>query len=117
MDVVFRVRNPDNSYRYFVLDWKSNHLPVYDKSTIEESIKESRYDIQAKIYCHGLHTFLSGLMGSQYDPSKNLGGALYVYLRGLEQSNGDDPSWFYLANPDQDFLFVESQIKNISAVL
>ena len=53
MDLVFRVKNTDGSYRYFVLDWKSNWLPDYDKASIESSVIESRYDLQAKSIAMG----------------------------------------------------------------
>lgn len=110
MDLVFRVKNTDGSYRYFVLDWKSNWLPDYDKASIESSVMESRYDLQAKVYCHGLHSWLGGLLGADYDPSRNLGGAVYVYLRGLEQERGN-PVWFYKAEPESDTLFVKKEIE------
>ena len=43
------VKNTDSSYRYFVLDWKSNWLPDYDKASIESSVIESRIFRQKSI--------------------------------------------------------------------
>lgn len=116
MDLVFRMKNGDGSFRYFVLDWKSNWLSSYDKESIRDSIMTSRYDLQAKVYCHGLHTWLSGLLGPEYDPSRNLGGAVYVYLRALEK-DPCDPVWFYKADPEEDTTFVKHEIERYAGRL
>jgi len=102
IDLLFRTANQDGSPRYFIIDWKSNLLEDYTYETMAKSISESRYDLQARIYCHALDMFLSGVMGDLYDPQKNLGGALYVYLRGLRNGAQTQPTWFYRAQPQSD---------------
>lgn len=106
IDLLFRVSNRDGTHRYFIIDWKSNFLEEYTHEMIAKSISESRYDLQARIYCHALDVFLSGIMGDAYDPQKNLGGALYVYLRGLRNGGNGQPTWFYRAQPASDRLIV-----------
>lgn len=105
MDLVFRLPNPDarkHPWRYYVLDWKSNSLSEgYRSDSILSSILSSHYDEQAKLYCFAMDRWLSVLLGEAYDPSENLGGALYIYLRGLEQAN-DVPVWFHLADVSND---------------
>lgn len=99
MDLVFRIPAPGSAHpwRYFVLDWKSNSLEKYDQEQIAQSIHTSHYDLQAKLYLHALHLHLQGLLGSAYDPSVNLGGAVYVYLRAFEYQDHSQP---WLLKPD-----------------
>jgi len=113
MDVVFRMRDPANPvhpWRYHVLDWKTNSLPLYDRSHIESSIVASHYDLQAKVYAHALHEFLAGLLGSTYNPEANLGTAVYVYLRAFEKHDTVDV-WCHDGNPLADAAFVSERIE------
>jgi exodeoxyribonuclease V beta subunit len=112
MDVVCRISDPANAkhpWRYHVLDWKTNSLPVYDRAHIEASIVVSHYDLQAKVYAHALHKFLQGLLGESYDPSANLGAAVYVYLRAFEH-NDTVEVWWHNSNPSSDAEFVAARI-------
>jgi len=45
---------------------------------------EHRYDVQGAIYLLALHRLLRQRLGVRYDPSRHLGGALYLFLRGIE---------------------------------
>ncbi|MBN1578810.1 MAG: UvrD-helicase domain-containing protein, partial [Chitinispirillaceae bacterium] len=112
IDLLFRVRNSDGSSRYFIIDWKSNSLAEYGKNAVEASIIESQYDLQARIYCHALDNFLGGLFGASYDPARHLGGALYVYLRGLLYGKECEPTWFCKADPERDRKFVEQKMED-----
>lgn len=88
MDLVFRVPTGGNGhgYRYYVLDWKSDQLPQFTTQDLADAMKQRHYDLQAQVYCHALNTHLAGVLGGTYDPKINLGGAVYVFLRGF----GDD---------------------------
>jgi exodeoxyribonuclease V beta subunit len=44
---------------------------------------EHRYDVQASLYLLALHRLLQARLGSAYDPARQLGGAVYLYLRGI----------------------------------
>ena len=114
MDLVFRVENPGarHPWHYFVLDWKSDFLEAYDHDRIGTCIRERHYDLQAKIYCHALDKFLLGLLGKEYDPEKNLGGAVYVFLRSFENTphNGLSHAWYYVPKPEEDAAFVRSRL-------
>ncbi|MCX7726630.1 MAG: UvrD-helicase domain-containing protein, partial [Chitinispirillaceae bacterium] len=112
IDLLFRIKENNGEYKYYILDWKSNYLEDYSPKVIEEDIKNSLYDIQAKIYCYGLHRWLSLILGKKYNPAIHLGGALYVYLRGFETVNTIQPCWFYKADPVNDEEFFKSEIKN-----
>ena len=73
--------------RYWVLDWKSNYLGPdsqhYHRDAINQSILEHRYDVQYALYLVALHRHLS-LRLADYHPGYHLGGAAYVFLRGLQ---------------------------------
>ena len=47
---------------------------------------EHRYDIQGAIYMLALHRLLRARLGSAYDPTQQLGGAVYFFLRGVNSA-------------------------------
>ena len=74
--------------RYWVLDYKTNHLgseaAAYTPQALEHAMLEHRYDVQAAVYLLALHRLLQSRLGDAYDPAEHLGGALYFFLRGLD---------------------------------
>ncbi|KOC30129.1 exodeoxyribonuclease V subunit beta [Comamonas testosteroni] len=74
--------------RYWVLDYKTNHLgqdgAAYTPQALEQAMLEHRYDVQAALYLLALHRLLQSRLGAAYDPREQLGGALYFFLRGLD---------------------------------
>lgn len=111
MDLVFRLPAPGfaHPWRYYILDWKSNSLEKYDQEQIAQSIRTSHYDLQAKLYLHALHLHLQGLLGSAYDPTVNLGGAVYVYLRAFEHQDHCQP-WLLKSDVVGCAQFVQEQL-------
>ena len=77
--------------RYWVLDYKSNSLGSgpqnYEAPQLEQAILEHRYDVQALIYLHALDGLLRSRLGVAYQAEQHLGGALFVFLRGMDNSN------------------------------
>lgn len=70
--------------RYYVLDYKSNKLPGYDPVQLQQAILAHRYDVQYTLYLLALHRLLkSRLPGYDYD--LHVGGAMYLFLRGIDQ--------------------------------
>ncbi|WP_346299956.1 3'-5' exonuclease [Halomonas sp. BM-2019] len=71
--------------RFYVLDWKSNHLgrddAAYSEAAMAEAVREKRYDLQYCLYLLALHRLLKARLPG-YDIDRHLGGALYVFLRG-----------------------------------
>ncbi|MRT21552.1 exodeoxyribonuclease V subunit beta [Comamonas sp. CAH-2] len=74
--------------RYWVLDYKTNHLgqdaAAYGPGALAQAMLEHRYDVQAALYLLALHRLLHSRLGAAYDPQEQLGGALYFFLRGLD---------------------------------
>ena len=82
-DLVF-----EHEGRYWVLDYKSNFLGLgdqyYDRASLEHAMAEHRYDMQAALYMLALHRLLERRLGDRYDPAEHLGGAVYLFLRGIQ---------------------------------
>jgi len=73
--------------RYWVLDYKSNALGTrdadYTADALEAAMAEHRYDVQAALYLLALHRLLKIRLGTGYEPARHLGGAVYLFLRGI----------------------------------
>ena len=82
-DLVF-----EHQGKYWVLDYKSNHLgdedAAYSSDALANSMAAHRYDVQAAIYLLALHRLLKMRMGGDYQPEQHLGGAVYLFLRGVK---------------------------------
>src|SRR5690606_32033615 len=82
-DLVF-----EHGGRYWVLDYKSNYLGPsdadYGEDALEKAMAAHRYDVQAAIYLVALHRLLHVRLGTSYKPARHLGGAIYLFLRGIE---------------------------------
>ncbi|MBE9608723.1 UvrD-helicase domain-containing protein [Chitinilyticum litopenaei] len=78
--------------RYYVLDYKSNHLgdslADYAPAALQHAIAEHRYELQYTLYLLALHRLLQVRI-ADYDYDTHIGGAIYLFLRGL---NPDDAS-------------------------
>ena len=79
IDLVFRREG-----RYYLLDWKSNLLPAYDRDSVERSMAQHRYDLQWKLYSVALDRWLAARLPG-YEPEKHFGGVCYLYLRGASE--------------------------------
>ena len=86
-DLVF-----EHGGRYWVLDYKSNHLGSsdahYSAAAMGEAMLRHRYDVQAAIYLLALHRLLRARLRAAYVPEQHLGGALYLFMRGISGPNG-----------------------------
>ncbi|MFD2367736.1 exodeoxyribonuclease V subunit beta [Pseudoduganella sp. GCM10020061] len=81
-DLVF-----EHEGRYWVLDYKSNALggsdAAYTAGAMDAAMAAHRYDIQGAIYMLALHRLLASRLGDRYDPARQLGGAIFLFLRGI----------------------------------
>jgi exodeoxyribonuclease V beta subunit len=93
IDLVFRHRG-----RYYLLDWKSNHLDAYGSAELDRSMRESRYDVQYMLYSLALDKWLRSLI-PDYRYEGHFGGVYYLYLRGMRAPrplSGSDAGVFAL---------------------
>ncbi|NDY73085.1 exodeoxyribonuclease V subunit beta [Desulfobacter hydrogenophilus] len=84
IDLLFRFDN-----RYFVLDYKSNYLgenqSAYGQDAMAQAMVEHRYDLQYLLYILALHRLLKARI-QDYDYERDVGGAVYLFLRGVNTS-------------------------------
>lgn len=76
MDLLFRAGG-----KYYLLDWKTNLLPAYTRTHLEQSMNDSDYHRQYRLYLQAIRRWL-GSRG-EFD------GVYYLYVRGM---NGRDES-------------------------
>ncbi|ELA7146289.1 exodeoxyribonuclease V subunit beta [Vibrio parahaemolyticus] len=99
IDLVF-----EHQGKYYVLDWKSNHLgddvTHYHGEALKSAMADHRYDLQYQIYALALHRFLrSRLANYQYE--QHFGGVYYLFLRGMD---GQSDHGIFAAKPTLEFL-------------
>jgi len=92
--------------RYYVLDYKSNHLgdnqADYTADAIEQVMIEHRYELQYQLYTLALHRFLRSRIPS-YNYEQHFGGAYYLFLRGMQVETADQYGVFF-TKPSLDFV-------------
>jgi exodeoxyribonuclease V beta subunit len=81
--------------RYWVLDWKSNHLgdraADYQGQALAAAMVEHDYLLQYHLYLLALHRHLR-VRRPDYDYDRHIGGACYVFLRAV--AAGSDAGLF-----------------------
>jgi len=92
MDMVFQ-----QGGRYYLLDWKSNHLGYrledYGREKLKTAMERNLYPLQYLLYTVALNRYLS-LRVAGYDYATHFGGVLYVFLRGVSPDHGEQFGFF-----------------------
>jgi exodeoxyribonuclease V beta subunit len=87
LDLVFRLPGD----RFVLADYKTNRLAAPDETlsawhyrpeAVRAEMAEVHYPLQALIYSVALHRYLRWRLPG-YDAARNLGGVLYLFLRGM----------------------------------
>ncbi|MEI8109036.1 MAG: UvrD-helicase domain-containing protein, partial [Verrucomicrobiota bacterium] len=72
--------------RFYLLDWKSNHLGSssdhYTPEVMEAEMRKHHYHLQFHLYTVALHRYLK-LRIPNYLPENHFGGVFYLFLRGI----------------------------------
>ncbi len=92
MDMVF-----EHGGRFYLLDWKSNHLGKrhedYGKESLGKAMELNLYPLQYLLYTVALNSYLSmRVRGYRYET--HFGGVIYVFLRGVSPERGENFSIF-----------------------
>jgi len=100
MDMVF-----EHNGRYYIIDWKSNHLGYrhddYHPGMLRDPMSSHAYILQYHLYTLALDRLLrQRLPGYSYET--HFGGAIYVFLRGI--SPHDPQSGIYRDRPTVEFI-------------
>ncbi|WP_147572771.1 UvrD-helicase domain-containing protein [Cellulomonas massiliensis] len=91
IDAVLRVPGPGGDERYLVVDYKTNRLAppdvdlllaYYRPDALVRAMLDAHYPLQLLLYAAALHRYLRWRRPG-YDPDAHLGGALYLFVRGM----------------------------------
>ena len=90
--------------QYHIADYKSNFLGAYQQNyhadAVKESMSHASYWLQASLYLVALHRYLKVTLQG-YDIENDLGGASYLYLRGM---NGQAEQGYFYWRPKTEFI-------------
>ncbi|WP_224984390.1 exodeoxyribonuclease V subunit beta [Geomonas agri] len=82
IDLVFELNG-----RYYIVDWKSNHLGNspgdYGQAALKREMEASFYPLQYLLYTVALDNYLR-LRIEDYDYDRHFGGIFYLFLRGID---------------------------------
>ncbi len=91
--------------RYYVLDWKSNHLGYgaadYNRAGVASAMAEHGYHLQSLLYTVAVHRYLARRIPS-YAYDTHFGGVLYLFVRGVRpdwQDTDGTPAGVYFHKP------------------
>lgn len=90
IDAVLRVADPaTGDHRYLIVDYKTNRLGTgdltvdhYTRDRMAAEMLRSHYPLQALLYSVALHRYLRWRLPN-YTPTRHLGGARYLFVRGM----------------------------------
>jgi exodeoxyribonuclease V beta subunit len=89
--------------KFWVLDWKTDRLPAYNKTTCEDHMRK-HYALQAQIYTLALARFLNA--HTEADFNRLIGGYVYVFSRAPKPvAVAGNLSW-------QELVDFENRLKN-----
>jgi exodeoxyribonuclease V beta subunit len=81
--------------RWYVVDWKSNHLgnrgADYGPASIVRAMREHHYVLQYHLYSVALHRYLATRL-PRYDYDRDFGGVYYAFIRAIRE--GDAAGWY-----------------------
>ncbi|MDP5030526.1 MAG: exodeoxyribonuclease V subunit beta [Paraglaciecola sp.] len=87
--------------KYYVADYKSNHLGLgydhYQLASLERAMQEHDYHLQAILYTLALHRWLKQQL-PHYRYQDHMGGAYYLFLRGMHSELPQSGVYYYRAD-------------------
>lgn len=84
--------------RFYLADYKSNHLGAslenYGQEELQAAMHRELYTLQYTTYTLALHRYLK-LRVADYDYDRHMGGAFYLFLRGIRARQGNRYGVFF----------------------
>ena len=79
----------EHNGKYYILDWKSNHLgdtaDCYNEDGLLQAMNANNYHLQYLIYTVAVHKYLTAVL-PDYKYAAHFGGVYYLFLRGMHHS-------------------------------
>ncbi len=92
IDLLFR-----HESKWYVLDWKTTSMALWNAAALDESVRSHGYDLQGKLYGQSIARALK--------PHESWGGGVVVYLRAFaDPATTDHGIWISGADPDSSDL-------------
>jgi exodeoxyribonuclease V beta subunit len=92
IDLVFR-----HDERYFLVDYKANHLgdhaADYSPRALSEAMLRGQYFLQYHLYALALHRYLGRRLRG-YDFARHFGGVYYLFIKGMGPGLGSSGVFF-----------------------
>ncbi|MBN2433359.1 MAG: exodeoxyribonuclease V subunit beta [Acidobacteria bacterium] len=86
IDLVFQWQD-----RYYIVDWKSNHLgndvSDYEPEALRRAMEFHNYPLQYRIYVEALRRHLR-FRRPEFDYDRHFGGVYYLFMRGVDPTRG-----------------------------
>jgi len=95
--------------RFWIVDWKSNHLGLtpadYGEQSLDAAMASHAYHLQALFYTVALHRYLR-LRLRDYGFERHIGGYLYLFVRGVRPDwrDGDRPAGVHVGKPSLELI-------------
>ncbi len=84
--------------RYYLIDWKSNHLgglpSDYSPERMAAEMARHRYVLQYHLYAVALHRYLA-IRLEGYEYARHFGGVFYLFVRGMDPSDPTHPGVYF----------------------
>lgn len=88
--------------KYYILDWKSNHLGFdiqnYSIDDVEKAMTDNNYHLQYYVYTIAVKRFLEKRI-PDFEYDKHFGGVFYLFLRGIRK---DSQSGIFFSKPEKE---------------
>jgi len=111
IDLVF-----EHEGRFYIADYKSNLLGMrlsdYEPKALAKAMFDRRYDLQYLLYILALHRYLQQRV-PHYHYDQHMGGAYYLFLRGMRPEHGPRYGVYYDLPP---FSLIDELDKRIFGV-
>ncbi|SOE59418.1 DNA helicase/exodeoxyribonuclease V, beta subunit [Burkholderia sp. D7] len=95
--------------RFWIVDWKSNHLGLtpadYDEGSLDAAMASHAYHLQALFYVVALHRYLRVRL-RDYAFERHVGGYLYLFVRGVRPDwrEGDTAAGVHVGKPSLELI-------------
>ena len=95
--------------KYYIADWKSNHMGSdynnYIHSRLEEEMDKHNYYLQYYIYTTALNRYLRHRIPN-YSYEEHMGGVFYFFVRGMSgmNSNASSKTGIFIDRPKEDVI-------------